>query len=63
MTAFCQELVQQNIFTFFRLSLMIAGHTKFNVDRLFSKIAISYNRSDVFNSDDMAAVVGYTHTL
>ena len=57
MTAFCQELVQQNIFTFFRLSFMIAGHTKFNVDRLFSKISISYNRSDIFNSDDLAAVV------
>lgn len=57
MTAFCQELVQQEIFSFFRLSFMIAGHTKFNVDRLFSKIAISYNRSDVFNVDDLAVVV------
>ena len=57
MTAFCQELVQQEIFSFFRLSFMIAGHTKFNVDRLFSKIAISYNRSDIFNIDDLAAVV------
>ena len=57
MTAFCQELVQQNIFSFFRLSFMIAGHTKFNLDRLFSQISISYNRSDVFNSDDLVAVV------
>ena len=36
---------------------MIAGHTKFNVDRQFSQIAISYNRSDVFDSDDLVAVV------
>ena len=33
MTAFCQELVSQKIFSFFRLSFMVAGHTKFNVDR------------------------------
>ena len=58
MTAFCQELVSQEIFTFFRLSFMIAGHTKFNVDRLFSKTAMTYNRSDVFNLDDLVAVVG-----
>ena len=57
-TAYCQEIVQQGIFSFFRLSFMIAGHTKFNVDRLFSKIAISYNRSDVFNVDDLATIAG-----
>ena len=58
MTAFCQELVSQKIFSFFRLSFMIAGHTKFNLDRLFSKIAMTYNRSDVFNIDDLVAIVG-----
>ena len=58
MTAFCQELVSQKIFSFFRLSFMIAGHTKFNVDRLFSKIAMTYNRSYVFNVNDLVAIVG-----
>ena len=57
-TAFCQELVQQGVLSLFRLSFMISGHTKFNVDRLFSKIEISYNRSDIFNVDDLAAVAG-----
>ena len=37
---------------------MILGHTKFKVDRLFSKIAISYNRFDIFNVDNLAAIVG-----
>ena len=58
MAGFCQELVQQGICSFFRISFMIAGHTKFNVDRLFSKIAITYNRSDVFNHADLVAIVG-----
>lgn len=53
MTGFCQELVQQNVFTF-RLSFMIACHTDFNVDCL----TISYNKLDVFDSDYLVAVVG-----
>ena len=57
MAGFCQELVQQGVCSFFLLSFMIAGHTKFNVDRLFAKIAITYNRSDVFNCEDLAGVV------
>ena len=55
MAGFCQE---QGICSFFRISFMIAGHTKFNVDQLFSKITITYNRSDVFNCADLAAIVG-----
>ena len=42
---------------------MIAGHTKFNVDRLFSKITISYNQSDIFNVDDLATVAGMHVTI
>ena len=33
MVGFCQELVQHGLFSSFRLSFMIAGHTKFSVDR------------------------------
>ena len=36
---------------------MITGHTKFNVDQLFAKIAITYNTSDVFNCEGLAGVV------
>ena len=40
-------------YTFLRVSLL-AGHTKFSPDLLFSKVAQSYNRSDVFNTDDIS---------
>ena len=33
-----------------RISFLIAGHTKFNPDLLFSRIAKTYNRCDVFFS-------------
>lgn len=56
--AFCQVLVQQGVCSFFCLSFMIAGHTKFIVDQLFAKIAVTYNKSDVFNCQDLALVVG-----
>lgn len=39
---------------------MVAGHTKFCVDRLFSRIATTYNRADVFNADDLQDVIA-TH--
>ena len=57
MAGFSQELVQQGVCSFFHLSFMIAGHTKFNVDQLFAKIAITYNKSDVFNCKDLASIV------
>ena len=43
------EMVQQDLLSFFRVSFLLAGHTKFSPDLLFSKVAKSYNRSDVFN--------------
>ena len=62
MAGFSQELVQQGVCqqgvcSFFHISFMIAGHTKFNVDQLFAKIAITYNKSDVFNCKDLAGIV------
>ena len=36
---------------------MIAGHTKFSPDLLFSKIAQTYNRSDVFNTEELRGIV------
>ena len=45
MVGYVQEMVQQNYFSFLRVSFMIAGHTKFSVDQLFSRISVSYNRS------------------
>lgn len=54
MVGFCQEIVQHGFFLPLELSFMIAGHT---VDRLFSKVANTYNKSDVFNFDDLVAQV------
>ena len=36
-------MVQQRRLDFFRVSFLIAGHTKFSPDLLFSKIAKTYN--------------------
>ena len=55
-------MVWQGVLNFFRLSFMVVGHTKFDVDRLFSEIAISYNQPDIFKINNLAAVVGkYAH--
>lgn len=35
------EIVQENILTFFCLSFMVAGHTKFDPDQLFSNTGCS----------------------
>ena len=37
----------------FRISFLIAGHTKFNPDLLFSRIAKTYNRCDVFSTIEL----------
>ena len=36
-------MIQQRRLDFFRVSFLIAGHTKFSPDLLFSKIAKTYN--------------------
>ena len=51
------EMVQQQRVHFFRISFLIAGHTKFSPDLLFSKIAQSYNRSDVFTTGELKDVI------
>lgn len=44
--AWAMEMVQQRLVDFLRVSFMVAGHTKFAVDQLFSLTAKAYN-SDV----------------
>lgn len=41
----------------FRISFLIAGHTKFSPDLIFSKITQSYNCSNVFCTEDMKQVI------
>ena len=51
------EMVSQGKFSFIRISFLIAGHTKISPDLLFSKIAQSYNRSDVFSTKELKDIV------
>lgn len=39
------------------LSYMVPGHTKFHPDALFSSIAHPYYKSDVFNTQEPAAII------
>ena len=55
--SWAHEMVQQDRLSFFRVSFLLAGHTKFSPDLLFSKVAKSYNRSDVFNTDELKDVI------
>ena len=55
--AWAMELIQQYEIEFLRMSFLIAGHTKFSPDLLFSKIAQTYNRSDVFNTEELGDIV------
>lgn len=55
--AWAMELVQRDEIDLLRISFLIAGHTKFSPDLLFSKIAQTYNRSDVFNTEELGDIV------
>ena len=56
MLGWANEMVQQGWFCFIRISFLISGHTKFAPDLLFSRIAQSYNRSDVFNTTELGQI-------
>ena len=51
------ELVQHRVVQYLRISFMVPGHTKFAPDLLFSRIAKSYYKSDVFNETDLQLIV------
>ena len=55
--AWACEMVQQGRCDFIRISFVIAGHTKFAPDLLFSKIAKSYNQSDVFTTNELKDII------
>ena len=50
-------MVGQKRLDFIRISFLIAGHTKFSPDLVFAKIAQTYNRSDVFCTEDLKQVI------
>ena len=45
------------------MSFLIAGHTKFSPDLLFSKIAQTYNRSDVFTTVELGDIISRYSSL
>ena len=57
MMGWAYEMVQQRRVSFLRISFLIAGHTKLSPDLLFSQIAQSYNRSDVFTTLELKDVI------
>lgn len=50
-------MVYQGKLQFFRISFLLAGYTKFSPDLLFSKIAQSYNCSDVLNTNELKDII------
>ena len=57
MMAATMEVVQQNILDYFRISFMVAGHTKFAPDQLFSLTARDFYSSDIFNEREFLEVM------
>ena len=58
------EMVQQGKFDFIRISFLIAGHTKFAPDLLFSRVSQTFTRSDVFNTIELGAIaLQYAYTI
>lgn len=57
------EIVQQRVLDFFRISFMVAGHTKFAPDQMFAQTARTFYSSDVFNEKELSAVVSRIATV
>ena len=54
--AWAMELVQQGKLDFIPVSFLLAGHTKFSSDLLFSRIVQTYNRSNVFTTEELKEI-------
>ena len=61
--AWSMETVQQGKVDFIRVSFLLAGHTKFSPDLLFSRIAQMYNRSDMFTTVEFGEIVARYATV
>jgi hypothetical protein len=46
-------MVQHGMLDTIRTPFLITGHTKFAPDRVFASVANSYNKSDVFNCQEL----------
>lgn len=52
------EMVEQGKFDIIRVSFLIAGHTKFSPDILYSKISQTFLREDVFTTEEFDNIAG-----
>lgn len=50
------EVVSGHTLDHIRFCFLVAGHTKFAPDRLFSSVANQYNREDVFTADELLQI-------
>ena len=50
------EVVSRHTLDHIRFCFLVAGHTKFAPDRLFSSIANQYNREDVFTAEELLQI-------
>lgn len=57
------EMVQQGVVEYLRFSFLIVGHTKFDVDRVFSVTAKAYNSADVFNTQELLDVMTQSNNI
>ena len=57
------DLIQENVLDSLRVSFMITGHTKFEVDRVFSSTSRAYNQADVFNTNELALVMSQAENV
>ena len=55
--------VQQQHLEYLRVSFMIVGHTKFDVDHAFSTIAKAYNSSNVFTTQELADIMSQSPSI
>ena len=53
----CEMIQQEGRCDFIRISFLVAGHTKFTPNLLFSKIAKCYNQSDVFTTNELKDII------
>ena len=51
------EIMQQNLVDLFHINFMVAGHTKFDPDRLFPISAKAFNSADIFNITQLAELI------
>ena len=56
MFAWTMDAIHSGLMDSIHIGFMVAGHTKFDPDRMFSAIANGYNHSDIFNIRELCSL-------